>query len=540
MRAKTILPAVLPTLALGGAALLLAPTSELRAFSKIGGSLSTEQRDVRLFNNFLDSTANNNVAMDAQFPGYDGAELAIWKGVIEWSSDPHGDGTGDPLQPVLGNGNANFDPLWCGNANNVGGQNNNIASSLSSCGGGGTLAFTETPISDGWRIRFCDEWTWDDGPSTIGGRWDIQGVMAHEYGHALGLGHTGVSGATMFPSGSPGQTSIRSIHADDIAGIQCVYAVAAAAKPCIVATVADTGTNTLTIYGTDFGATGNEVWFTSEAATATSADPIVRVTGVSSTAGNTVITVTIPAAAGPGDVIVNGPGTGNSTVSNAFPTDLVGTFGDVPGAHPDLTSVTPSTIDALIPGTAETITLSGTDLDLTTAVLLDGVGIDPSRYTIVNATTITLDMPQASTLGAHDLGVTDGVVTDQFAVTIVAPAAPRYQLGSGDALNVVDRDDGLPFIMSGAVGSSHVVCSSRSNLPSSNAYASLDIGNNFTELVVGNTFVIPASGWLEIVVPTGSLPNPGPAGKTFYSQTFELAFPIPFDVSNLQSMRLVQ
>jgi hypothetical protein len=84
------------------------------------------------------------------------------------------------------------------------------------------------------------------------------------------------------------------------------------------------------------------------------------------------------------------------------------------------------------------------------------------------------------------------------------------------------------------------VCSSRSNLPSSNAYASLDIGNNFTELVVGNTFVIPASGWLEIVVPTGSLPNPGPAGKTFYSQTFELAFPIPFDVSNLQSMRLVQ
>jgi hypothetical protein len=342
----------------------------------------------------------------------------------------------------------------------------------------------------------------------------------------------------MAPSVSAGSTTIRSIHSDDIAGIQCIYGLASATKPSIVATVANAGT--LTIHGSDFGATGNEVWFTPSAVTATSIDPIVRVTGVSSSAGGTVITVAIPAAAGPGDVIVNGPGAGGATLSNAFPTDLVGTFGTVPGAHPDLASVTPATIDALIPGTDETITLGGTGLDLATSVLLDGAAIDPARWTIVNATTITLDMPQSPTLGLHQLGVTDGAVTDQFPVTIVAPTTPRYELGSGDPLNVVDRDDGLPFILGGAVGSSHLVVASTSSLPSSNQYVSLGLGNNFTKIFVGSTFVIPAAGWLEVDIPTSGLQDPGPAGKTFFSQTIQLGSPAPFPVSNLQSMILVQ
>jgi hypothetical protein len=530
---------VLPAVSLGGAALLLAPLRSSQAFSKIGGSLGESQRDVRVFDDFADSTADDNAVADPQFPGYTGLELAIWKAIVEWGSQLHGTGAGDINGNLLGSGGANFDAMWSGNTSGIGTMNGNIVSAIGTCSAS-TLAFTETPISDGWRIRYCDNWGWDDGPGLIGNRFDIQGVMAHEYGHALGLGHSGVGQATMAPSVGPGATGIRSIHTDDIAGIQCIYGVASATKPRIVATVANAGANTLTIHGANFGATGNEVWFTPEALTATSADPIVRVTGVTSAAGGTVISVTIPAAAGPGDVIVNAPGSGHDTVSNAFPTDLVGTFGTVPGAHPDLTSVTPSTIEALIPGTDETITLGGTDLDLTTAVLLDGVPIDPGRWTIQNATTITLDMPQASTLGLHTLGVTDGAVTDPFPVTIVAPATPKYQLGTGDALNVVDRDNGLPFILAGAVGSMHKVVASASNLPSSNQYVSLDLGNNFTKVFVGNTFVIPAAGWLQIIVPAGNLKDPGPAGRTFYSQTVEIAFPTPFAVSNLQSMVLVQ
>jgi matrixin len=533
---------LLPALCLGGAGLLLAPARSTQAFSKIGGSLGETQRDVRVFDNFLDVTANNNAIPNTQFPGWLGVELAVWKGIVEWGSGLHGDGTGDPQNGnLLGDGAANFDAFWAGNAADIGSTNNNIVSSLSSCGGGGTLAFTETPISDGWRIRFCDNFTWDDGPGTISNRFDVQGVMAHEYGHALGLGHSTVGSATMAPSVGAGSTSIRSIAPDDIAGIQCVYGVASGTKPTIVATIADTGANTLTIHGTNFDASGNEIWFTNENVTAVGVDPIVRVAGVTSTGGGTIITVSIPASAGPGDVIVNKAGSGGATLSNAFPTDLVGTFGTPTATSPTITNVTPASIPALMHGTSETITITGLVLDLTTDVLVDGVPVDAARYTIVDAGTITLDMPQVATLGSHDIGVTDGVDTDEFAVTVVAVAVPTYQLGTGDQLNVVDRDDGMPFIVSGPVGSTMRVVASTSNTASAlPGILVLDLGDNFTNIFNGGDFVIPAAGWLEVVVPTSSLVDPGPGGLTFYSQMVKLALPYPLDVSNLQSMILVQ
>jgi len=532
---------VLPSLCLGGAALLLAPARPSIAFSKIGGNLGEAQRDVRVHDNFLDAAANANLTSATQFPGYLGAELAIWKGIVEWGSVLHGDGTGDPLSNPLGNGGANFDAFWAGNADGIGTSNGNIASAISSCGGGGTLAYCETPISDGWRIRFCDEWTWDDGPGLIGSRWDVQGIMVHEYGHALGLGHSGTGAATMAPSVSAGSTSIRSIHSDDIAGIQCIYGVASGIKPRIVATEASGGPGgALTIHGTNFSATGAEVWFTAGSVTATGSDPIVRVVGVSSTNGGTRIDVTIPASAGPGDVIVNNAGSGHSTVSNAFPTDLVGTFGDPPSMAPQISSVTPVVIEALMPGTGEEVVINGENLDFTTAVLIDGAPISPLRYTIVDASTITLDMPQLGSLGAHSIGVTDGGTPSEFPVSIVAPALPVLQLGSGDPLNVVDRDNGLPIVISGPVGSVQRLLASTSSLPSSNSYVSLGIGNGFSDLVNAGQFTVPASGWLQLNVPTSALPNPGGGGLTFYCQLMELAFPTPFDVSNVQSMVLVQ
>jgi hypothetical protein len=61
------------------------------------------------------------------------------------------------------------------------------------------------------------------GSSGCSGGFYIEDVAAHEFGHALGLGHTNVSGATMYPSISYCSTGPRSLHADDIAGVEALY-----------------------------------------------------------------------------------------------------------------------------------------------------------------------------------------------------------------------------------------------------------------------------------------------------------------------------
>ena len=69
------------------------------AFSLLGHSLGSNQRDFRVFNNFTDSQANNNVIPHVNFPGATGAVMAIWKGHAEWGSDDwagNGNGEGAP------------------------------------------------------------------------------------------------------------------------------------------------------------------------------------------------------------------------------------------------------------------------------------------------------------------------------------------------------------------------------------------------------------------------------------------------------------
>ena len=310
---------ILPASALGLGLVLLAPAREAGAFSLIvpNFNLSQNQRDFRVFNNFTDSTANNNTVADPQFPGATGAVLAIWKASIEWGSETHGDGSGDPHQPGgLGSGNANFDPSYQGEALSVGGLNDNIHSELAGSSGG-TLAFTESPSGNGWRIRYLSAWTWDDGPGTsIGNRTDLQGVACHEYGHALGLDHSGSTSATMFASINGTGVSARSINSDDRAGVQAIYGAASGSKPSIDS-VAING-NTIVITGTNFSGSGNQVWFTQ--ANAGGNGVPIKVTNL--TSNGTTLSASIPATAGPGDVLVRNSGTGNDDLSNAFPTDL--------------------------------------------------------------------------------------------------------------------------------------------------------------------------------------------------------------------------
>ena len=55
------------------------------------------------------------------------------------------------------------------------------------------------------------------------GEYDIDGIMVHEVGHVIGLGHSSVSGATMYPSVSACNYNNRTLESDDIAGKNDLY-----------------------------------------------------------------------------------------------------------------------------------------------------------------------------------------------------------------------------------------------------------------------------------------------------------------------------
>jgi hypothetical protein len=66
-------------------------------------------------------------------------------------------------------------------------------------------------------------WTSENEPGGCSGEFYIEGVQVHETGHGLGLGHTNVSGATMYPSVSSCNNSPATIEQDDADGIDALY-----------------------------------------------------------------------------------------------------------------------------------------------------------------------------------------------------------------------------------------------------------------------------------------------------------------------------
>lgn len=71
-------------------------------------------------------------------------------------------------------------------------------------------------------VRFNNAFSWQTSSTCTTG-FDLAGVSTHEFGHAVGLGHTNVSGATMYPSVARCDFSISSLANDDKAGYSSIY-----------------------------------------------------------------------------------------------------------------------------------------------------------------------------------------------------------------------------------------------------------------------------------------------------------------------------
>ena len=83
--------------------------------------------------------------------------------------------------------------------------------------------------SSGSRIIDADIIFWDAtatffaGSTGCSGGFYIEDVAVHEFGHALGLGHSAAISATMYPSTSACNTQNRTLDGDDISGVRALY-----------------------------------------------------------------------------------------------------------------------------------------------------------------------------------------------------------------------------------------------------------------------------------------------------------------------------
>jgi len=71
-------------------------------------------------------------------------------------------------------------------------------------------------------VRFNNAFKWQSSSGCSGG-YDLAGVSTHEFGHAVGLGHTNVQGATMYPSVAACDFSVSSLASDDRDGYSAIY-----------------------------------------------------------------------------------------------------------------------------------------------------------------------------------------------------------------------------------------------------------------------------------------------------------------------------
>jgi hypothetical protein len=227
----------------------------------------------------------------------------------------------------------------------------------------------------------------------------------------------------MLASATGSLLGLRSIESDDGAGLAAVYGARAPTKPRVLGTELS-GTQ-LVLHGQNFAASGNEVWFTRRAGG--DGTPVV-VPALASTQGGTRIALSLPSAAGPGDVLVRLPGSAHACLSNAWPLDT-----DHPG-----TTGGPIAISGVAPvqlwtvaSTPQMLELSGSGFASATAVAIDGIALGAGAWSTSGDGSLSIQLGTPLAPGTLAVEVTNPLGTcTPFQVPVLAPALPALALSS--------------------------------------------------------------------------------------------------------------
>lgn len=83
--------------------------------------------------------------------------------------------------------------------------------------------YTGSTIYDADIVTNYNGYAWASAGESCSNEIYVEGVMVHEVGHLLGLGHTNVGGATMYPSVAYCSNGPASTEADDENGVNYLY-----------------------------------------------------------------------------------------------------------------------------------------------------------------------------------------------------------------------------------------------------------------------------------------------------------------------------
>jgi len=87
----------------------------------------------------------------------------------------------------------------------------------------GVMTDADIIMNEDVRLNSTLALTWSTSATGSPRTADIQGVITHEWGHAIGMDHEAILGATMYYAASAGSTYFRTLHADDMAGVAALY-----------------------------------------------------------------------------------------------------------------------------------------------------------------------------------------------------------------------------------------------------------------------------------------------------------------------------